>query len=98
MPKCPEIFSSDVVTDRKSKFQGHIAIIKEFSDVISIRKINPYTCIFYIILMLHVYAYIFLSLKVAAVMSNLLSNRKIASATHNIAAYRFKIITIYRGL
>ena len=31
--ECPEIHSGDIVTDRKSKFQGHIAKITKLSEV-----------------------------------------------------------------
>jgi len=52
-----EIYHGEPVTDRKSKFQAHLAHVETVEEV-------------------------------AFVISDLLSNKKIASATHNISAYR----------
>lgn len=54
-----KIEHGSIIQDRKSIFQGHVACVKNASDV-------------------------------KAVMANLLENKKIAEATHNISAYRIK--------
>ncbi|KAK4050063.1 hypothetical protein OIO90_005253 [Microbotryomycetes sp. JL221] len=56
--KCPQIFSTQPIIERKSVFVGHAAQVKSLAEVQS-------------------------------VLSTLLSDKKIAKATHNISAFRF---------
>eukprot|EP01132_Coremiostelium_polycephalum_P002102 gene2102-2590_t len=56
----PIIYTGQSVTDRKSKFQAHLAIVNSERDV-------------------------------ELVLDQLMTNKKIADATHNMYAYRFKL-------
>ncbi|KAK4046015.1 hypothetical protein OIV83_006433 [Microbotryomycetes sp. JL201] len=76
---CPQIVSTEPLVERKSVFVGHAAAVRSVAEV----SVSPKQA------RVKQFENLLLTAQVQAVMNCLLSDKKIARATHNISAFRF---------